>query len=125
MQAPRGDVLPAGGTFDDDPFAILLWRGRERDQLLASLRILRSDGAAGEEQQQATTPIAGARTALIGLDWPGDRQERFWQPPPPLPPRPPVLSAAPDVVLRQLPEPEKALGGAELLAQLRRAYRRS
>ena len=37
--------------------------------------------------------------------------------------RPPVLSAAQDVVLRQLPEPERELGGSELVAQLRRVYR--
>ena len=110
-------------AFDADPFLILRWRGREREDLLATLRILRSDDASDGEQQTAVPPTAGARTALAGLDWPGDRHERFWQPPPPLPARPPVLSAAQDVVLRQLPEPEQALGGAELVAQLRRAYR--
>lgn len=30
--------------FDDDPFAILAWRGRERDELLANLHARRSDG---------------------------------------------------------------------------------
>ena len=87
------------------------------------MRVLRSDDASDGEQQTEVPPTAGARTALAGLDWPGDRRERFWQPPPPLPARPPVLSAAKDVVLRQLPEPEQALGGAELVAQLRRVYR--
>jgi uncharacterized Zn finger protein len=109
-------------AFDADPFLILRWRGRERDELLARLRTLRSGGASDLQQPPAVTPTAGARTALAGLDWPGDRRERFWQPPPPLPVRPPVLSAAQDVVLRQLPEPEKVLGGAELVAQLRRVY---
>jgi len=109
-------------AFDTDPFLILRWRGRERDDLLTRLRILRSGDASDDQQRPAATPTLGVRTALAGLDWPGDRHERFWQPPPPLPVRPPVLSAAQDVVLRQLPEPEKALGGAELVAQLRRVY---
>ena len=112
-------------AFDSDPFVLLRWRGRERDELLATLRILRSGDASDGEQQTAVTPTAGARTALAALDWPGDRLDRFWQPPPPLPARPPVLNAAQDVVLRQLPEPETALGGAELVTQLRRVYHRT
>ena len=110
-------------AFDSDPFLLLRWRGREREELLATLRMLRSGHASDGDHQPTTTPTAGAHTALAGLDWPGDRHERFWQPPPPLPVRPPVLSAAQDVVLRQLPEPDRALGGAELVAQLRRVYR--
>ena len=112
-----------GEAFDTDPFLILRWRGRERDDLLAKLRILRSGDGTAAEQPTVVPPAAGVRTALAGLDWPGDRNERFWQPPPPLPARPPVHAAAHDVVLRQLPEPESALGGAELVTQLRRAYR--
>ena len=110
-------------AFDSDPFVLLRWRGREREELLATLRMLRSGHASDGDHQPTTTPTAGAHTALAGLEWPGDRRERFWQPPPPLPVRPPVLSAAQDVVLRQLPEPDRALGGAELVAQLRRVYR--
>jgi uncharacterized Zn finger protein len=113
-----------GEAFDTDPFLILRWRGRERDDLLARLRTLRSGGVTAVEPPAVVVPpAAGVRPALTGLDWPGDRNERFWQPPPPLPARPPVLPAAPDVVLRQLPEPESALGGAELVTQLRRVYR--
>jgi len=112
-----------GEAFDGDPFLILRWRGRGRDALLARLRTLRSGDATEGHQQSTEAPRPGARAALAGLSWPGDRLERFWQPPPPLPVRPPVLRAAQDVVLRQLPEPERALGGAELVVQLRRAYR--
>jgi uncharacterized Zn finger protein len=32
-------------SFDDDPFKILAWRGRDRDDLLANLEAARSDGA--------------------------------------------------------------------------------
>lgn len=31
-------------SFDDDPFAILAWRGREREDLLANLQAARTDG---------------------------------------------------------------------------------
>ena len=31
-------------SFDDDPFAILAWRGREREDLLAILAAARSEG---------------------------------------------------------------------------------
>jgi uncharacterized Zn finger protein len=35
-------------AFDDDPFTILAWRGRERDDLLASLHAARRDGPPAE-----------------------------------------------------------------------------
>ena len=38
-------------AFDTDPFLLLRWRGREREELLATLRMLRSgDGSDGEQQ---------------------------------------------------------------------------
>ena len=37
-------------SFDDDPFAILAWRGRERDDLLANLRAARSAGPPAADQ---------------------------------------------------------------------------
>ncbi len=110
-------------AFDTDPFLILRWRGRERDELLSRLRVLRSGDASDASPPDVVPPTVGAASVLAGLTWPGDRRERFWQPPPPLPPRPPVLTAAPDVVLRQLAEPESGLGGSELVTQLRRVYR--
>ncbi|GAA3694095.1 hypothetical protein GCM10022204_07300 [Microlunatus aurantiacus] len=116
-------------AFDTDPFLILRWRGRERDALLARLRLLRSgddteDPGTAATSSSVVVPIGGTWAAVADLTWPGDRDERFWQPPPPLPARPPVLSADPDVVLRQLPEPETALGGATLASVLRELYRR-
>ena len=52
-------------SFDDDPFAILAWRGREREDLLANLAAARTEGppAADRAEQQpdrsptASTPI--------------------------------------------------------------------
>ena len=46
-------------AFDDDPFTILAWRGREREDLLASLHAVRSDGPpAAEGEDRAGTPLA-------------------------------------------------------------------
>lgn len=46
-------------TFDDDPFAILAWRGREREDLLANLRAARSAGPpAAQRAEQVGVPLA-------------------------------------------------------------------
>ncbi|HEY6421735.1 MAG TPA: SWIM zinc finger family protein [Pseudonocardiaceae bacterium] len=45
-------------SFDDDPFAILAWRGREREDLLANLRAARSDGPpAVDRDEQPGRPL--------------------------------------------------------------------
>jgi uncharacterized Zn finger protein len=46
-------------SFDDDPFAILAWRGREREDLLANLQAARTDGPpAADRAEQASRPLA-------------------------------------------------------------------
>ena len=46
-------------AFDGDPFTILAWRGREREDLLANLHAVRSDGPpAADTADQAGTPLA-------------------------------------------------------------------
>jgi uncharacterized Zn finger protein len=45
-------------SFDDDPFTILAWRGRDRDDLLANLEAARGDGLpAADLADQAGTPL--------------------------------------------------------------------
>jgi uncharacterized Zn finger protein len=109
-------------AFDDDPFLILRWRGRDRETLLGRLRELRADGTPAEQRDQM--PAAGTALALADLTEPGDCTDRFWQPGAPLPARPAVMNVEPDLVLRQLPLPDGALGGAALVDRLRAAYRR-
>lgn len=115
-------------AFDTDPFLILRWRGRDRDELLGRLRELRT-GSTSSSDEGVASPVAtatiGTGIALAGTTWTGadaGAGERFWQPPPPLPDPPPVLSADPDLLLRQLPTPSPALGGEALLERLRSAY---
>jgi len=105
-------------AFDDDPFQILLWRGRTRTELLAHL------GSADPLwQENAQHPDHGtsvfADVHLPSLD---ELRDRFWVMPVPLPQRPPVLETAPDLLLRQLPTPGAALGGRSLVAKLRPLY---
>jgi uncharacterized Zn finger protein len=46
-------------SFDDDPFAILAWRGREREDLLANLQTARSSGPpAADRGEQPGRPLA-------------------------------------------------------------------
>ncbi|HZD22034.1 MAG TPA: SWIM zinc finger family protein, partial [Acidimicrobiia bacterium] len=46
-------------SFDEDPFAILAWRGRDRDRLLDTLSALRSGGGGGEATPgESVVPLA-------------------------------------------------------------------
>ena len=60
-------------AFDDDPFLILRWRGRDREALLGRLRELRADGPAEEPPERTPPSAAGTALALAGWPEPGDR----------------------------------------------------
>jgi uncharacterized Zn finger protein len=123
-------------AFDADPFQILAWRGRLRDELLARLRILRG-GEPAVPRMSARPPAPGATPPrpiapggaaaaladVVAVPL-AEAIDRFWVPPVPLPSRAPTLDADPDLLLRQLPPPSPALGGDALAERLRAAYRR-
>lgn len=111
-------------AFDDDPFLILRWRGRDRAALLDRLRELRAEEGPVEAAEGEPVSATGAALALADLPEPVRRPDRFWQPSPPLPARPAVLDVEPDLLIRQLPVPEAALGGPALADALQAAYRR-
>lgn len=107
--------------FDDDPFAILLWRGRRRDVLLARLRELRGGdpgAAAAPATRPADGPGVGALMALADLV-PGENN--FWDAPP-IPPLPVEAELPVDLLLRQLPEPGPTLGGGAFVTYLEPLY---
>lgn len=54
-------------AFDDDPFLILAWRGRSREELLAGLRARRAAGAAGAGAAGAAGAGAAGAGAGVGV----------------------------------------------------------
>ena len=112
--------------FDDDPFELLLWRGRSRADLLADLLADLAAGAVSDaagDSSDADEP-RGALRVLVDLPDVDVRAalDRFWLPPVPLPPPPPTLEAPVDLLVRQLPDPPPALGGRATLEALAWLY---
>jgi uncharacterized Zn finger protein len=100
-------------SFDTDPFGVLAWRGRDRDELLERLRQLRG----------AATPVVQPVEAAKGLDL-----DNFWAGTPTA--SPPAAAAAgfgaaarhPDALLDQL-DPPLTVDGRTVTDLLRPAYR--
>jgi uncharacterized Zn finger protein len=105
--------------FDRDPFAMLAWRGKGREDLLAELRRIQARPAAAAQSDP-------------GIDVPAPPLERcledFWSPGM-SPARLRALavapgSAAPDLLLRMFPPPPVKVRGKDLADVLAPAYRR-
>ena len=90
--------------FDDDPFAILRWRGRDRATLLAGIRDRR------DEATPAVTPLE-------------DVVDHFWVPGGPVPDPSPVPVRA-DAMLDEMPPLGVDVDGIDLRDALRPVYRR-
>ena len=105
-------------AFDDDPFRILAWRGREREELLAGLHAARGAltpgrAAPGGAPDAGSPPTAGEALA--------DHLGAFFALPAPLPvTSPPAASSA--SILDQLPELRLAVRGLPLPELLDPAY---
>jgi uncharacterized Zn finger protein len=107
--------------FDEDPFLIFAWRGREQDELVERLRARRgagsSGGRTGSRQAQGTRPPQQDAPLQAVLD-------SFWSSGPEL--RAfhvsPLAAGAPDALLRELgPAPVEA-GGRNVTDLLAPAY---
>lgn len=110
-------------AFDDDPFALLWWRGRSRAELLDRVRSLRDGPSAPAPRATKAEPPAVGTAAALSPVAPVLDPSRWYTAPVTLPDEPP--SGASDVVvLRQLPSPPAFLGGEELAAELADVYRR-
>ncbi len=111
-------------AFDRDPFLVLAWRGRERDDLLARLRGLRAlaDPVGG------VSGVAGGGRLDLGAaeDRPlAEQLDRFWSPQGDLSANrhgAAAPAAAPDVLLQQLEPPDVRLGRQSLTELLAPAY---
>lgn len=97
--------------FDEDPFTILAWRGREREELLATLSALRSGGLPADRAEASGAAVALAECLdsffVGGADLP----------------RRPLSPTASDSLLDQLPPVGVAVRGEPLIDLLRPAYR--
>src|ERR1700727_19435 len=69
-------------AFDDDPFAVLAWRGKERDELLAELRGARGGAPAGPPPAPAGPGDSPALAVLADVPGPPPEQAAasFWSP---------------------------------------------
>jgi uncharacterized Zn finger protein len=117
--------------FDRDPFAMLAWRGKARDDLLAALREI-SAAPAGSGSPAAGSGAAGPVLARPVLDVPArplaEELESFWSPGL-SPARLRALTgapapAAPDLLLRMFPPPPVQVRGQDLADVLGPAYQR-
>jgi uncharacterized Zn finger protein len=96
-------------SFDEDPFAILAWRGREREDLLANLQAARSQGRPAADRAEPP-----GRPLTECLDSYFIRQADI-----PSPSRRVTLSTA---LLDQLPDVTVGVRGRPLIEILRPAY---
>lgn len=97
--------------FDTDPFAMLAWRGRERDDLLANLRALRTGGGPGADDE----PGFGAPALAECL-------EDYFSMSGPLPDHTNPATTG-NTLLDQLPDVDIQIRGHDLPSLLRPAYR--
>jgi uncharacterized Zn finger protein len=103
--------------FDEDPFEVLAWRGRGREELLGALRRV---AAPGQEPARPGADVADRPLAQC-LDnfWsPGLTPARLRAGPASAPP------AVPDLLLRSFEPPPVVVRGTDLTALLTPAYRR-
>lgn len=100
-------------SFDDDPFAILALRGRDRETLLDNVRSRRGSAGSGGAEQHAPDIAAPALADCL---------DSYYRPAAELP-RLVAPSAPVDAVLDQLPSVDLVVRGRPLAELLRPAYR--
>jgi len=106
-------------AFDADPFGMLAWRGRGRDDLLAALRRLRAAEPAESAAPRPVLDVTDRPLAECLPDFwsPGMTQARLRS-------LPAVPATAPDLLLRTFEPPDIPVRGQDLVALLTPAYRR-
>jgi uncharacterized Zn finger protein len=100
-------------AFDDDPFLVLAWRGRAREELLAALRGSAPAGDAVDPLRIDETPL---EDRLADFYAPGISLGRLRD-------RPATVTAPPELLLRALDAPPIRVRHIPLVDLLRPAYR--
>jgi uncharacterized Zn finger protein len=102
-------------AFDDDPFRVLAWRGRGREELLAALREgIPEDGVPADPPTAADVPLEECTADFYAPAVPLGRLRR----------RPAGPAAPPDLLLRAVEPPAVKVRHIPLADILRPAYRR-
>jgi uncharacterized Zn finger protein len=120
-------------AFDEDPFAMLAWRGKDRNDLLAALRRQASPGsragaggAGGRREAAGASAGLSARPLIDVADRPlADSAAAFWSSglsPARLRALPPAAPAPADLLLRGFEAPPIEVDGRDLATLLRPAY---
>jgi uncharacterized Zn finger protein len=101
-------------SFDEDPFGILAWRGRDRDTLLGALSALRAGSIAADRAEQADTaiPLAACLDTYFLQAAAADIAQHSLSPSP----------APSDTLLDQAPAVDLTVRGTRLVDVLRPAY---
>ena len=97
-------------SFDEDPFQILAWRGRGRDELLERLRHLRGSATAEESSAPGAVPLA----EQLAEFWTAAQHRRGAEPP--------DTGQAPGSVLDEIEPLPVEVGGVPATELLRPAY---
>lgn len=98
-------------SFDEDPFAIMAWRGRPREDLLAAISALRSGTEAADAAEDGAPPLGECMDSFFAMQ--GDITRRA------------APTTPPDGLLEQLPALELTVRRRPLLDLLRPAYLRT
>jgi uncharacterized Zn finger protein len=114
-------------AFDADPFALLAWRGKRRDDLLAALRGKTAGGGRGTDTERPTTAGSPALTVLADVTAPPleETLADFWSPglsQARLRALPPSSATPPDLLLRMSDRLNVQVRGVNLKELLVPAY---
>jgi uncharacterized Zn finger protein len=101
--------------FDRDPFAMLAWRGRGRDELLAALRQVSAHAAGPAAEAVPAAPLPPSAAEFWSARLSPARLRALAAPSGP---------PAPDLLLRMFPPPPVRVRGKDLAELLAPAYRR-